>query len=58
MTADGLPILEPTYVDGLWLNAGHDSFSFTLACGPGRVLADLIAGRPPTSDLTGLGQRT
>ena len=57
-TADGLPILGPTHVDGLWLNTGHGSFGFTLACGSGRVLADLIAGRPPARDLTGLGLRT
>ena len=58
MTADSLPILGPTHVDGLWLNTGHGSFGFTLACGSGRVVADLIAGRPPAIDLTGLGVRT
>jgi len=58
MTADGLPILGPTHVDELWLNTGHGSFDFTLACDSDRGLADLIAGRPPACDLTGLGQRT
>jgi D-amino-acid dehydrogenase len=58
MTANGLPILGPTHVDGLWLNTGHGSFGFTLACGSGHVLADLIAGRPPARDLTGLGLGT
>ncbi len=58
MTADSLPILGPSHVDGLWLNTGHGSFGFTLACGSGRVVADLISGKTPAIDLTGLGLRT
>ena len=58
MTADSLPILGPTHVDGLWLNTDHGSFGFTLACGSGRVVAELIAGRRPAIDLTRLGLRT
>jgi D-amino-acid dehydrogenase len=58
MTADSLPILGPTHVDGLCFNTGHGSFGFTLAYGSGHVVADLIAGRRPAIDLTGLGLRT
>jgi len=53
-----LPLLGPTPVDGLWLNTGHGSFGFTLACGSGRVVADMISGRAPAIDLTGLTLRT
>jgi len=58
MTADSLPLLGPTPVDGLWLNTGHGSFGFTLACGSGRVVADMISGRAPAIDLAGLTLRT
>jgi len=58
MTADSLPLLGATHVDGLWLNTGHGSFGFTLSCGSGRVVADLISGRAPAIELTGLGLRT
>ena len=36
---------------GLWLNTGHGTLGWTLACGSGRVLADCIAGRDPGLDL-------
>jgi D-amino-acid dehydrogenase len=29
------------------LNVGHGALGFTLAAGSGRLLADLVAGRPP-----------
>ena len=32
---------------GLWLNTGHGTLGWTLACGSGRLLADLVAGRDP-----------
>ena len=36
-----------TRIDGLWINAGHGHLGWTLSCGSGRVLADLIDGRDP-----------
>lgn len=32
---------------GLWLNTGHGTLGWTLACGSARLLADRIAGRDP-----------
>jgi D-amino-acid dehydrogenase len=43
----GTPIIGETRIRGLWINAGHGHLGWTLACGSGRVLADLIAGRDP-----------
>jgi D-amino-acid dehydrogenase len=43
----GTPIIGLTPVQGLWVNAGHGHLGWTLACGSGRVLADLVAGRDP-----------
>jgi D-amino-acid dehydrogenase len=54
MTPDGTPIIGPTALANLWLNNGHGTLGWTMACGSGRVLADLISGRKPdiqTDDL-------
>jgi D-amino-acid dehydrogenase len=37
---------------GLWLNTGHGTLGWTLACGSARMLADLAAGRDPGLDAT------
>ncbi len=45
----GTPIIgETTRVKGLWVNAGHGHLGWTLACGSGRVAADLISGIKPS----------
>jgi D-amino-acid dehydrogenase len=54
MTPDGPPILGATPVADLLLNVGHGSQGWSMACGSGRVLADLVAGRKPEIDLEGL----
>ena len=35
---------------GLWLNTGHGTLGWTLACGSAQLLADLAAGRDPGLD--------
>jgi D-amino-acid dehydrogenase len=45
VTPTGSPIIGPTRLPGLWLNAGHGHLGWTLACGSGRVLAELTEGR-------------
>ena len=37
---------------GLWLNTGHGTLGWTLACGSARLLADMMAGRDPGLDAT------
>jgi D-amino-acid dehydrogenase len=54
MTPDGPPLLGATPVKGLYLNIGHGSTGWAMACGSGRVLADLVAGREPGISLEGL----
>jgi D-amino-acid dehydrogenase len=53
MTPDGMPILGPTRYDNLYLNTGHGSLGWTLACGSAQVLAELICGREPPIDIRG-----
>ena len=55
MTPDGPPIIGKTPVTGLYLNTGHGTLGWTMACGSGRVLADIVSGTPPDIDVTHLG---
>jgi D-amino-acid dehydrogenase len=41
----------------LLFNAGHGHMGWTMACGTGRIVADLLAGRRPALDLEGLSPR-
>jgi D-amino-acid dehydrogenase len=60
MTPDGTPIIgkaSETYRN-VWLNTGHGTLGWTMACGSGQLLADLIAGKNPAiaSNDFGLGR--
>jgi D-amino-acid dehydrogenase len=54
MLPDGPPVLGPTALANLYLNCGHGSSGWAMACGSARLVADLISGRPPEIDLGGL----
>ena len=47
VTPDSAPVLGSSPIAGLWLNAGHGTLGWTMACGSARVLADLMSGRVP-----------
>ncbi|HYF17304.1 MAG TPA: D-amino acid dehydrogenase [Ramlibacter sp.] len=55
MLPDGPPVLGATGIPGVWVNLGHGSSGWALACGSARVVADLMGGREPLLDLEGLG---
>ena len=55
MTPDGTPVIGPTPIANLFLNTGHGTLGWTMACGSGRVVADTITGRKPEIDTEGLG---
>lgn len=55
MLPDGPPVLGASGVPGIWLNMGHGSSGWALACGSARVVADLMGGNEPLLDLEGLG---
>jgi len=46
-TPDNVPIIGRTRMQNLFLNTGHGTLGWTLACGSARVLADLVSGRTP-----------
>ena len=55
MTPDGPPVIGRAKFRNLWLNTGHGTLGWTMACGSGRVLADLVSGRAPAIDARDLG---
>lgn len=54
MTPDSTPIIGGTKYSNLWLNTGHGTLGWTMSCGSGHLLADLMAGRRPAIDPNGL----
>jgi len=45
-TPDGTPVVGETRLRNLFLNTGHGTLGWTMACGSGRYLADVIARQP------------
>jgi D-amino-acid dehydrogenase len=54
MTPDGTPIIGASRLRNLFLNTGHGTLGWTMACGSGHVVANLISGKPPAIDTTEL----
>lgn len=54
MLPDGPPVLGASGIPGVWLNVGHGSSGWALACGSARVLADQVSGRATAIDTEGL----
>ncbi len=54
MLPDGPPVLGKTPIANLYVNTGHGSTGWVMACGSARVVADVIAGKMPAIDLDGL----
>lgn len=55
MTPDGTPIIGRTPFSNLWLNTGHGTLGWTMACGSARLLTDQMTGRPTEISSVGLG---
>lgn len=47
MTPDGTPVIGGTPYDNLFLNTGHGTLGWTMACGSGQLIAHLVSGREP-----------
>jgi D-amino-acid dehydrogenase len=46
-TPSNVPLVGRTRYPNLFLNTGHGTLGWTMACGSGRALADVIGGRNP-----------
>ena len=55
MTPDSTPILGPCAIPNLFLNTGHGTLGWTMACGSGHVVADCVMGTSTAIALDGLG---
>ena len=54
-TPSNVPCIGRTRYGNLWLNTGHGTLGWTMACGSGAALSDLIDGRLPEPDFPFLG---
>ena len=54
MTPDGTPIIGKTNITNLYTNTGHGTLGWTMACGSGKLLADVVSGRETDIDASGL----
>jgi D-amino-acid dehydrogenase len=46
-TPNNVPVIGRSRLKNLFVNTGHGTLGWTLACGSGAALADLVSGRPP-----------
>ena len=58
-TPSNVPVVGRTRYANLFLNTGHGTLGWTMACGSGRAIADIVSGRQPEPDFrfTGLPAR-
>lgn len=49
-TPSNVPWIGRTRLGKLWVNTGHGTLGWTMACGSGAALADLVSGRKPEPD--------
>jgi D-amino-acid dehydrogenase len=54
MLPDGAPLIGATPVAGVYLNLGHGSTGWAMACGSGSLVTDVVAHRIPPIDMDGL----
>ena len=55
MTPDSTPVIGATAFGNLFLNTGHGTLGWTMSCGSGSVIADMVMGRKPQIRTDGLG---
>lgn len=54
MTPEGTPLVGPTRHRNLFFNTGHGHMGWTMSCGTAKILVDLMSGRRPDIDITGM----
>ena len=59
LTPSNVPYIGKTRHTNLFLNTGHGTLGWTMGCGSGRAIADIISGRQPDVDFafTGIEKR-
>lgn len=54
MTPDGPPVVGRTAIANLYLNTGHGTLGWTMACGSGRLISEILSGGATSIDPGGL----
>jgi D-amino-acid dehydrogenase len=54
-TPSNVPLIGRTRIQNLYLNTGHGTLGWTMGCGSGKALADILSGRKPEVDFAFLG---
>jgi len=54
MTPDSTPIVGGTRYANLFLNTGHGTLGWTMACGSGKLISDMVMGQRPEIRTDGL----
>jgi D-amino-acid dehydrogenase len=59
LTPSNVPCIGKTQFGNLFLNTGHGTLGWTMGCGSGRAIADIVSGRLPEVDFafTGMPRR-
>jgi D-amino-acid dehydrogenase len=59
-TPSNVPCVGRTRYPNLFLNTGHGTLGWTMACGSGQAIADIVSGRMPEPDFrfTGMPSRS
>jgi len=54
MMPNSVPLIGRSRYDNFYLDTGHGHVGWTMACGSGKFLSDIVAGRKPDIDPQGL----
>ena len=57
MTPDGTPIVGATPISNLWLNTGHGTLGWTMACGVATIGRDILSLPEYLTSCVGVTQR-
>lgn len=59
LTPSNVPYIGKTKFANLFLNTGHGTLGWTMGCGSGKAIADIVSGRQPEVDFafTGMSRR-
>ena len=59
LTPSNVPYIGKSRIANLFLNTGHGTLGWTMGCGSGRAIADIVSGRVPEVDFafTGVPRR-
>lgn len=55
LTPSNIPYIGRTSFGNLFLNTGHGTLGWTMGCGSGRAIADIVSGRRPDVNFTFTG---